>query len=628
MGYSGQYGESIARLQHYSDAGRFDKAMEAAVDMVTRGAVPTLVPFLGGLFRLRGLPYNLDEHFQFEPLFATEQVESIIYKTGRQIGKTQSMCVSAALRAALVPNYRMMFVTPLYTQIQRISNDYMRPLLRESPIGHMTSDVRVEASVLRRTFFNQSRIEFTFASLNADRVRGSSNDEILIDEIQDMRSDHIPVILESKSASKRYGLIRKFGTPKTPENTIEGEWRTSSQGVWCIPCPACKKDNLACKSQDLTRMLGPPRPDISLARPGTICAKCGRPIFPHTGFFVHNYPELRTSRLGYHVPQPIMPLHYSSAKKWSEMMAKKEGANFFTPSRFDNEVLGESAGEGQQLITLEQLRSACDGDRVNDPKTVRKIAASIPRNKYRYKMLAVDWGGGGESGLSLTVPAVLGLTRSNKIDVLYACRLYTPNDHYEEARQLLGLFKLFDCDFMSHDYTGAGVVRESIMQASGVSKRLLVPVQYVGGGQNSLMTKVKATHRSMRTYFRLNKSRSLLNTCMAIRTGNIRFFRYDYVGPDNPGLIHDFLALYEERIEHKSGSNVYLVARNQASTDDFAQAVNIGCSALWYMTKSWPTFKVDPKYNMTAQQEEELEPDYPFLGQDEDDGSVLDEFED
>lgn len=438
-----------------------------------------------------------------------------------------------------------------------------------------------------------------------------------VSNCQDLRSEHLPVMLETLSASK-YGIVRKFGTPKTPENIIEGEWRKSSQGVWCIPCPYCKKQNFACLSHDLERMIGPYHPDISENRPGTVCAAagCARPISPRDGFWVHRYPQRRGTAAGYHVPQPIMSLHYSSPDKWARLLQKRDSTGLYTPARYQNEVLGESAGEGLQLVTRDELQRASDETRPNYPHDPRRVLKNLDYHRYKLIFLSVDWGGGGESGLSLTVPVVLGMRHDGRIEVIYACRLRTPNDHLKEAQEVLEIFRLFRCQRLVHDYTGAGALRETVMVASGVDRRVLVPIQYVGGGATNLMTRVASTQRSIRTYYRLNKSRSLLYTISAIRTRLVRFFAYDYVDAENPGLIEDFLALYEERIEHKSGSNIYVIDRNQAMTDDFAQALNIGCAAMWFMTKSWPTFDVVPdeykKYILTTQQEADLEPPHPW----------------
>jgi hypothetical protein len=79
-----------------------------------------------------------------------------------------------------------------------------------------------------------------------------------------------------------------------------------------------------------------------------------------------------------------------------------------------------------------------------------------------------------------------------------------------------------------------------------------------------------------------------VTVCEAIKHGMVRFFRFDRVTSDSPGLICDFLALQEEKTDGRVASDVFVVTRNPNMSDDFAQAVNIGCCALWNMTDSWP----------------------------------------
>jgi hypothetical protein len=88
----------------------------------------------------------------------------------------------------------------------------------------------------------------------------------------------------------------------------------------------------------------------------------------------------------------------------------------------------------------------------------------------------------------------------------------------------------------------------------------------------------------------------------------IRFFKYDYKSTDDPGLIHDFLALTEQKTETRVGSDMYTITRNPHLSDDFAQAVNIGACGLWYTTNSWPNFNMPSKFVMSDEMEKSLNP--------------------
>jgi hypothetical protein len=93
-----------------------------------------------------------------------------------------------------------------------------------------------------------------------------------------------------------------------------------------------------------------------------------------------------------------------------------------------------------------------------------------------------------------------------------------------------------------------------------------------------------------RQHYSLDKTRSLLYTCQAIKLKQVKFFRYDWASQENPGLIADFLALVENKAESRLGGDIYTITRNTLLSDDFAQAVNLGCSAIWHINDAWPNF--------------------------------------
>ena len=98
------------------------------------------------------------------------------------------------------------------------------------------------------------------------------------------------------------------------------------------------------------------------------------------------------------------------------------------------------------------------------------------------------------------------------------------------------------------------------------------------------------TEINHRAHYSLDKTRSLLYTCQAIKLRQVRFFHYDWSSQDSPGLISDFLALVENKTESRLGGDIYTITRNTLLTDDFAQAVNLGCAAAWHVNNAWPNF--------------------------------------
>jgi hypothetical protein len=582
------------------------------LQLVKMGKIPNFAPLLPLVLNLDGKPYSLKNHFQFETLFYTRMPKSMVLKTGRQVGKSTVGSAHGVITCTSIPFFRTLYITPLFEQVRRLSNNYVRPFVEQSPVRSLWLGTNTENSVLQRSFSNNSMMQFSFASLDADRVRGIRADRVVIDEVQDMDKDLIPIIKETMSASK-WSIASYSGTPKTPENTIEGLWLMSSQAEWCITCDNCKKLNVASVQHDLEKMIGPWRDDISEQNPATICAKCQKIIHPSKGRWIHRYPERRFQFAGYHVPQPIMHIHYADRMKWTELLAKREGLGNYTPDKYLNEVLGESCGTGVQLVSMKELQDACTLPYDNNPRdpgrTIEKLDDEATR--YRHKILAVDWGGGGVSGISLTVAVVMGITSTGTIEVLWARRLMTPHDHLLEAKQCLDYYNMFKCSFVAHDYTGAGALRETFLSQAGVPYERIIPIQYVRAASSKIMSVVKPTNNNPRLYYRVDKTRSLLTTCAAIRTKRVKFFKYDYRSTDDIGLIHDFLALVEQKTETRIGSDMYTITRNPQLSDDFAQAVNIGCCSLWHATNGWPNLNMPSKFIMSDETEKMLNPEIP-----------------
>jgi hypothetical protein len=555
--------------------------------LAKQSAFPSLEPLLPLVLNLNGKPYSLKNHYTFSPLFRCLAPKNQVWCTGRQVSKSTSLAAHGVVIANTVPFFKTLFITPLYEQIRRFSNNYVRPFIDQSPVKALWSGTSTENSVLQRSFKNNSMMLFSFALLDADRVRGVSADRVCIDEVQDMDPDHVPIIQETMSYS-RYGTMYFTGTPKTFDNLIYGLYKRSSQAEWFIPCHSCGKWNIPALEHDLDAMIGPYNEHISEKYPGTVCAKCRKPISPRHGRWVHRHPERRWQFAGYHVPQIILPLHFSDAEKWSTILLKREGFGNMTQAQFYNEVMGESIDTGQKLISETELRAACLLPWENKKEPVPECTENL--KDYRHRILAVDWGGGGEEGISFTVIAVLGFRNDGSIDVLWAKRLLIGGDHLAEAVECMKWSNYFQCDFVAHDYTGAGTVRETVMVQAGFNLDRVMAMRLVRSATQDLLVYKAPTPINHRAHYSLDKTRSLLYTCQAIKLKQIRFFHYDWVSQDSPGIVSDFLALTENKTDSRLGGDIYTITRNTLLTDDFAQAVNIGAAAAWHITQSWPNF--------------------------------------
>lgn len=560
------------------------KVLEA---LAKQRAFPSLEPLLPLMLNLNGKPYTLSDHYPFSPIMRCLMPKQQVWKTGRQVSKSTSLAAHGVVLSNAIPYFKTLYVTPLYEQIRRFSNNYVRPFIDQSPVKALWSGTNTENSVLQRSFKNMSLMIFSFALLDADRVRGVSAHKVAIDEVQDMDPDHLPIIQETMAYS-RWALTQYAGTSKSLSNPLEGLWRRSSQAEWFIKCESCAHWNIPALEFDLDKMIGEYNIHISEKQPGTVCAKCQKPINPRLGRWVHRYPNKRWSFSGYHVPQIIMPLHFADPEKWSMLLQKREGFGNTTIAQFYNEVMGEAVDAGQKIITETELKAACLLPWQNKKEPTQECLANLEH--YRHRVLAIDWGGGGEEGVSFTVLAVLGLRHNGIIDVLWGKRLLLGANHLAEAMECMKYANTFKADFVAHDYTGAGTVRETVMVQAGFNLDRVMAMRLVRAASQDIMVYRPPTPINHRQHYSIDKTRSLLYTCQAIKMKQVQFFKYDWEGEDNTGLIADFLALVENKAESRIAGDIYTITRNTLLSDDFAQAVNLGCAALWHISDAWPNF--------------------------------------
>ena len=562
------------------------------------------------LFSFKSKPLTLKDYRPFSPLFYADRPKKLLVKSGRQVGKSLSVAVSGILLPGQNPNFTSLITTPLAEQVKRLRTIYVKPLMDDSPLPFLWKGPKTKSTLSQHEFPNRSNLLFSFASLSADRIRGIAADAVSFDEIQDFNLDNLPVIASTADASK-YGLIQYTGTPKSLDNPIHGLWMQSSQAEWVIKCQHCNHYNIPAAEHDLLDMIGPWHPDISEECPGTICAKCKRPINPRYGHWQHRHTDRKMRFAGYHIPQVILPLHFANKDMWRALVEKQQGSAHMTTAMFYNEILGESVDAGQKLITVTELTKAACLPWTNHPG-MPDPAIKERMGRYRWTVLSADWSGGGEAGISFTVIALLGILPDGTIDCLWGKRFTASLDHVAEASECKYWMDYFNVDCIAHDYTGAGTLRETFLIQSGVASESIIPVQYVASAKYNLMNEVPPTANHSRRYFRADKTRSLLYTISCIQQCKLRFFQYDGEDTQN-SLMNDFLALIEEKSGGRTGSESYMINRNPAVPDDFAHAVNIGCLALWYCTNLWPDFSDRAKPNavqVQASYDEDMEYDW------------------
>lgn len=395
---------------------------------------------------------------------------------------------------------------------------------------------------------------------------------IAVHNCQDIDSSFIPIINETLSASD-WDRRQYAGTPKTFDNTLEGLWEESSQAEWVIPCD-CGYWNIACTENDLLTMI---------QREGLSCAKCHKLVDSTRGHWEHRYADRINSFVGYHVPQPIMPMHYDvnpmtgTKDKWDSLFKAK---NEMDKSTFYNEKLGESCDIRSSLLTRTDLQKASTLPHNNELRAAVKLAP-----KYLSRVLGIDWGGGGMKGTSYTTIAVLGFKPNGHIDVLYGERLSRCVDASEEVGAILHYMQAFRCDMLAHDFNGSGSVKEVLLLQAGLNPACLFPAVYMRATSKNMVT-YKAAEQGIagRPYYIVDKARSLVLLCELIKHGAFSFPQFK----SWESLSDDFLALVEDKHHVPRAGDVFLIDRKSTKSDDFVHSVNFAALAYWHANQKYP----------------------------------------
>lgn len=300
------------------------------------------------------------EHFSFEkrqyllPIYNSSS-RRMLFCWARQTEKSTSNGNISLAYAAMNVGFKVLYVTASSSQALVFSSDRIKDAIELSPILNRLQSSKLAQNVLFKQFFNRSQIRIRYAFHNADRVRGISSDCNIIDELQDVLVENIPII-EQCSSHSHWKISRYCGTPKSVDNTMAIYWgRHSTQNEWVVPCER--------HSPVHWNILD----ERNIGRFGLICDKCGQAISPShkKAQWVSTNPrtqhnENRVVFDGYRIPQLMVPWVVENEESWREniLLAREQ----YDKSTFYNEVLALSCDSGDRPITKEQLKACCNPD--------------------------------------------------------------------------------------------------------------------------------------------------------------------------------------------------------------------------------------------------------------------------
>lgn len=491
------------------------------------------------IFRLNNAPLSMpaDSMRHLYPIY-NKPSQSMLLKFGRQTHKSTTLGYKIALNPIKYENYNGLYVAPTGNQVSVFSSDKLDSALNGSDVVRLHYfDTKTKNQVSYKELRNNSKIYLRSAFHSADSIRGISADQTSIDEMQDIVSDHIPVIEQcmSHSLAKWDHLKEQYpnlpmhlfnnrvyaGTPKTVENAMERYWAQSTQNEWIIKCQhqGCKKYNYI--------------NEYNIGDTCLICNKCGKPIHYRDGQWISmNSGAMIDS---YRLPQIVLNWinNESNPKSWEINVINTK--KIYSIEKYFNEVLALPYAAAKHPISVVEIKACCDESRdmIEEEKAVNN-----PFIRDCLLTAGIDWGKGdtasGTSYSMLTISALIKNTHTVVFKKRYTGRMSEP---LIQVKDMLRIINRFGVDLTLAD-TGDGRTSNAMMvEALGATNFAEV---YEHG-----TIKKKIKWDGDKGLYIINRTQVMTDLIMEIKRAQVRFFRYDQFKEYQA----DFTGIYAEYSE-------------------------------------------------------------------------------
>jgi len=480
----------------------------------------TAVEFATNIFYLNGAPLNLpyESMRHIHPIY-NKRTNAMLFKFGRQTHKSTTVGYKITIPCLKFENYHSLYVAPTGNQVSVFSTDKLDSTLRESEViqDHYI-DTKTKDQISYKELTNGSRIYLRSAFHSADSIRGISADQTCIDEIQDICSDHIPVIEQcmSHSLAKWESLKDRVpnlpmhlfncriyaGTPKTIENTMERYWDQSTQNEWIIKCThqGCKKYNYI--------------NEFNIGDTCLICNKCGKPIYYENGQWVKMASEGIID--SFRTPQIILNWinNINNPEAWKINVINTR--RLYSTEKYFNEVLALPYANARHPLSVAEIKAVCeDYDMVDE--NVGYGDAMLGGTPL---FAGIDWGKGDTaSGTSYSILTIGGHIKGKFKTVFkkrYTGKLGAPLPQVED---MLNIIRRFRCVLTIAD-TGDGRTSNAMMVEA------LGPRSFGEIYEHGTM-KQKIKWDGDKGIYIMNRTRIMTDLLMEIKREEVSFFKYE-----------------------------------------------------------------------------------------------------
>lgn len=463
------------------------------------------------VLKLNGVPFSLAGREYLRKVHDS-QYSSVVMRTARQVEKSTTLAVHMLTRVLLIPFFTALYISPSSKQTRLFSAQKLTPFIKTSEfIQKYYIDSSCTDRVFEKSFTNGSRIILDYVFNTPDRVRGTSADALYLDEVQDIISDHIPVIEETLSHSARKWRVYA-GTPKRYQNPIENFWMRSSQTEWIVKCKACGYWNI----------LG----EKNVQKQGLSCARCGKILDPSSGEWVNAKRDFEFK--GIRISQLTVPW-----LKWEEVWNKYLE---YPTAKFYNEVLGLPYEDAQRPLTMDDIINACEN---------RDMALAYDGLLFKGEPLyiGIDYATGKneEEKVSSYTVAVIGGFVGDEFKVVYAKRYKgAESDLLHVVDDVARLVKLYKVNKIGADWgVGSGGANQLLRTKVDFGDERVYEFYYSSNQKPFIVW-------DWRGYkYILNRTEAMSTLMLKIKKGKIKFPRWNVWQE----FANDFLNIYQDYSE-------------------------------------------------------------------------------
>jgi hypothetical protein len=450
-----------------------------------------------------------------------------LYKCGRQVEKSTLLGNKCLSYCCIINAFNVLYVSPTNQQTKTFSADRLKEPIETSEHLKAWTTSKLSDNVFLKKFINRSQVTLRYAYHNADRVRGIPADMILIDELQDVITDNIPVIEECASHSS-YKLFIYSGTPKSFDNAIEHYWTNlSTQNEWVVPCEAHGVPGNPASWH--WNVLG----ENNIGKEGLVCERCHKPInasHPKAQWASMNpgvKNKLREPYEGYRIPQLMVPW-----LQWHEIIDKHTK---MPTAQFHNEVLGLSYDSGTRPLTRQDIIDNC---RPGQLMTVDELGKLMKRVGDAIPVFAgIDWGTGEGTFTVLS----LGTYIDEHFTIFYIHRFEGQELEPERQLDLIDdIIRNWKVNLVGVDYGGGFYMNDKLTRKFGQDR--IMKYQYSQPSQ-------KVRWEPMLKRFIVHRTEVMSDIFNAIKRRNV--FRFpDFAQFEDP-YSKDFLSIFSEYNEQQ-----------------------------------------------------------------------------